>query len=98
MRLAVDVAGLHLKNPLIAASGTFGYGVEHAGFLDLNLLGGLVTKGLYLQPRDGCPTPRIAETPSGLPAPPPTRATTPFNPFEPCPRRTSPAFGSGNRG
>jgi dihydroorotate dehydrogenase (NAD+) catalytic subunit len=55
-----------LKNPLIAASGTFGYGVEHAGFLDLNLLGGLVTKGLYLQPRDGCPTPRIAETPSGL--------------------------------
>ena len=66
MRLAVDVAGLHLKNPLIAASGTFGYGVEHAGFLDLNLLGGLVTKGLYLQPRDGCPTPRIAETPSGL--------------------------------
>jgi len=66
VRLAVDVAGLHLKNPLIAASGTFGYGVEHAGFLDLNLLGGLVTKGLYLQPRDGCPTPRIAETPSGL--------------------------------
>jgi len=66
VRLAVDVGGLHLKNPLIAASGTFGYGVEHAGFLDLNLLGGLVTKGLYLQPRDGCPTPRIAETPSGL--------------------------------
>ena len=66
MKLAVDVAGLHLKNPLIAASGTFGYGVEPAQFLDLNLLGGLVTKGLYLQPRDGCPTPRIAETPSGL--------------------------------
>ena len=66
MKLAVDVAGLHLKNPLIAASGTFGYGVEPAEFLDLNLLGGLVTKGLYLQPRDGCPTPRIAETPSGL--------------------------------
>jgi dihydroorotate dehydrogenase (NAD+) catalytic subunit len=66
VKLAVDVAGLHLKNPLIAASGTFGYGVEPAEFLDLNLLGGLVTKGLYLQPRDGCPTPRIAETPSGL--------------------------------
>jgi len=66
VRLAVDVGGLHLKNPLIAASGTFGYGVEHAGFLDRNRLGGLVTKGLYLQPRDGCPTPRIAETPSGL--------------------------------
>jgi dihydroorotate dehydrogenase (NAD+) catalytic subunit len=66
VRLAVDVAGLHLKNPLIAASGTFGYGVEYEGILDLNVLGGLVTKGLYLEPRDGCPTPRIAETPSGL--------------------------------
>jgi dihydroorotate dehydrogenase (NAD+) catalytic subunit len=64
--LAVDVAGLRLKNPLLAASGTFGYGVEYAGILDLSLLGGLVTKGLYLEPRDGCPTPRIAETPSGL--------------------------------
>ena len=66
MKLAVDVAGLHLKNPLMAASGTFGYGVEYEGILDLSLLGGLVTKGLYLEPRDGCPTPRIAETPSGL--------------------------------
>jgi dihydroorotate dehydrogenase (NAD+) catalytic subunit len=66
VKLAVDVAGLHLKNPLIAASGTFGYGVEYEEILDLDLLGGLVTKGLYLEPRDGCPTPRIAETPSGL--------------------------------
>jgi dihydroorotate dehydrogenase (NAD+) catalytic subunit len=66
VKLAVDVAGLHLKNPLLAASGTFGYGVEYEGILDLNVLGGLVTKGLYLEPRDGCPTPRIAETPSGL--------------------------------
>jgi dihydroorotate dehydrogenase (NAD+) catalytic subunit len=66
VKLAVDVAGLHLKNPLIAASGTFGYGVEYEGILDLAVLGGLVTKGLYLEPRDGCPTPRIAETPSGL--------------------------------
>ena len=66
MTLAVDVAGLRLKNPLLAASGTFGYGVEYEGILDLNVLGGLVTKGLYLEPRDGCPTPRIAETPSGL--------------------------------
>ena len=64
--LAVEVAGLRLKNPLLAASGTFGYGVEYAGILDLSLLGGIVTKGLYLEPRDGCPTPRIAETPSGL--------------------------------
>jgi dihydroorotate dehydrogenase (NAD+) catalytic subunit len=66
LSLAVEVAGLRLKNPLLAASGTFGYGVEYAGILDLSLLGGIVTKGLYLEPRDGCPTPRIAETPSGL--------------------------------
>ena len=45
-RLAVDVGGLRLKNPLIAASGTFGYGVEYAGILDLSSLGGLVSKGL----------------------------------------------------
>ena len=64
--LAVEVAGVHLKNPLIAASGTFGYGVELEGVLDLSLLGGLVSKGLYLEPRDGCPTPRIVETPAGL--------------------------------
>jgi dihydroorotate dehydrogenase (NAD+) catalytic subunit len=64
--LAVDVGGLRLKNPLLAASGTFGYGVEYAGILDLSTLGGLVSKGLYLEPRDGCATPRIVETPSGL--------------------------------
>jgi dihydroorotate dehydrogenase (NAD+) catalytic subunit len=62
----VELCGLTLKNPFIAASGTFGYGVEYEGLLDLSLLGGLVSKGLYLEPRDGCPTPRIAETPSGL--------------------------------
>ncbi len=66
MNLAVEVAGLRFKNPLIAASGTFGYGVEYEGILDLALLGGLVTKGLYMQPRDGAPPPRIVETPSGL--------------------------------
>ena len=64
--LAVELAGLRLKNPLIAASGTFGYGVEYEGILDLSLLGGLVSKGLYLEPRDGCDVPRIVETPSGL--------------------------------
>jgi dihydroorotate dehydrogenase (NAD+) catalytic subunit len=64
--LAVEVAGIRLKNPLIAASGTFGYGVEYEGILDLSRLGGLVSKGLYLEARDGCPTPRIVETPSGL--------------------------------
>ena len=65
-RLAVEVAGIHFQNPLLAASGTFGYGVELAGLVPLHKLGGFVSKGLYLQPRDGCPTPRIAETPSGL--------------------------------
>jgi dihydroorotate dehydrogenase (NAD+) catalytic subunit len=64
--LAVEVAGLRLKNPLIAASGTFGYGVEYEGILDLSRLGGLVSKGLYMEPRDGCGVPRIVETPAGL--------------------------------
>jgi dihydroorotate dehydrogenase (NAD+) catalytic subunit len=66
VRLSVELAGLRLKNPLLAASGTFGYGVEHEGVLDVSLLGGIVTKGLYLEPREGCPTPRIVETPAGL--------------------------------
>ncbi len=66
MRLGVELGGLRLKNPLVAASGTFGYGVEYEGILDLSLLGGIVSKGLYLEPRDGCAVPRIAETPSGL--------------------------------
>jgi len=65
MKLAVELGGLRLKNPLIAASGTFGYGVEYESILDLSLLGGLVSKGLYLEPRDGCAVPRIVETPSG---------------------------------
>ena len=66
MSLAVDLAGIRLKNPLLAASGTFGYGVEYEKILDLSKLGGVVSKGLYMKPRDGAPTPRIAETPSGL--------------------------------
>jgi dihydroorotate dehydrogenase (NAD+) catalytic subunit len=65
-RLAVEVGGLRLKNPLLAASGTFGYGVEYEGLLDLSRLGGIVSKGLYLEARDGCAVPRIVETPSGL--------------------------------
>jgi dihydroorotate dehydrogenase (NAD+) catalytic subunit len=64
--LAVELASIRLKNPLLAASGTFGYGVEYEGILDLATLGGIVSKGLYLEPRDGAPVPRIAETPSGL--------------------------------
>jgi dihydroorotate dehydrogenase (NAD+) catalytic subunit len=66
VKLAVELGALRLKNPLVAASGTFGYGVEYEGLMDLSLLGGLVSKGLYLEPRDGAPTPRIVETPSGL--------------------------------
>lgn len=65
-RLAVEAAGIRFKNPLIAASGTFGYGVEPAAVVALERLGGFVSKGLYLEPRDGCPTPRIVETPAGL--------------------------------
>ncbi len=66
MNLAVEIAGLRLKNPLLMASGTFGYGVEYEDVLELSTLGGIVTKGLYLEPRDGAPTPRIVETPAGL--------------------------------
>jgi dihydroorotate dehydrogenase (NAD+) catalytic subunit len=66
MTLAVEVAGIRLQNPLLAASGTFGYGVEYEGIIDLSRLGGIVSKGLYMEPRDGNPTPRIVETPSGL--------------------------------
>jgi dihydroorotate dehydrogenase (NAD+) catalytic subunit len=66
MNLTVEIAGLRLRNPLLAASGTIGYGLETAGTLDFSLLGGLVLKGLYLEPREGNPPPRIVETPAGL--------------------------------
>ncbi len=64
--LAVEFAGLKLKTPLMPASGTFGYGQEFAPYLDLNQLGAIVTKGLSLNPKAGNPTPRIAETVSGM--------------------------------
>ncbi|WP_066729808.1 dihydroorotate dehydrogenase [Desulfuromonas sp. DDH964] len=64
--LAVEIAGLKLQNPVMPASGTFGYGEEYAPYLDLNRLGALVTKGLSLNPKAGNPTPRIAETTSGM--------------------------------
>lgn len=64
--LSVEVAGLRLKTPLMPASGTFGYGQEFAPYLDLNSLGAIVTKGLSLNPKAGNPTPRIAETVSGM--------------------------------
>ena len=57
---------LTLQNPVLTASGTFGYGLEFAPFGDLNALGGIVVKGLSMQPRDGNPMPRLAETPSGM--------------------------------
>ena len=64
--LAVEIAGLTLQNPVMPASGTFGYGEEYAPYLDLNRLGAIVTKGLSLNPKAGNPTPRIAETTSGM--------------------------------
>ena len=64
--LAVDVGRLRLRNPVLTASGTFGYGLEFRPYLDLNALGGLVTKGLSPKPRRGATPPRIVETPSGM--------------------------------
>lgn len=64
--LRVRVGTLHLKNPIIAASGTFGYGLEFAHLVDLNKLGGLVVKGLSIEPMPGSPAPRMCEVPSGL--------------------------------
>lgn len=63
---SVEIAGLKFKNPVIAASGTFGFGREFAGYMDLNRLGGISVKGLTLQPRQGNKPPRIAETPGGI--------------------------------
>ena len=66
-RVAVDVGGgLRLRNPVIAASGTFGYGLEFAGVTDLRALGAIVVKGLSLEPNRGHPAPRIVETPAGM--------------------------------
>jgi dihydroorotate dehydrogenase (NAD+) catalytic subunit len=62
----VDFAGIALRNPVLTASGTFGYGTEFAPFLDLEKIGGFVAKSLTLEPRFGNPPPRIAETPAGL--------------------------------
>jgi dihydroorotate dehydrogenase (NAD+) catalytic subunit len=64
--LSVNVGALRLSNPILAASGTFGYGVEFAHLVDLNRLGGIVVKGLSLEPMEGAPAPRLCETPSGM--------------------------------
>ena len=64
--LTVDLGKLVLSNPVVAASGTFGYGLEYTEFLDLNDLGGFSTKGLSLKPKSGNPVPRVIETASGM--------------------------------
>lgn len=64
--LAVEIAGIKFKNPVMPASGTFGYGQEYAPYIDLNQLGAIVTKGLSLNPKAGNNTPRTCETVSGM--------------------------------
>jgi dihydroorotate dehydrogenase (NAD+) catalytic subunit len=64
--LSVEFAGIRLKNPVLTASGTFGYGEEYAEFVDLNKLGGIIVKGISIKPMKGNRPPRIWETPSGM--------------------------------
>ena len=64
--LSVNIGKLSLKNPVMTASGTFGYGVEFEDFVDLEQIGGIIVKGTTLQHREGNPYPRMAETPSGM--------------------------------
>ena len=66
MDLSVEIGSLRLSNPLIAASGCYGYGVEYADAVDLSTLGAVASKGLFLAPREGHPPQRIVETPSGM--------------------------------
>jgi dihydroorotate dehydrogenase (NAD+) catalytic subunit len=66
VELKVDLNGLTLKNPVTVASGTFGFGREFTDYLDLNILGGIMVKGLTLEERKGNPTPRVSETPMGM--------------------------------
>jgi len=64
--MATDIGPLHLKNPVMTASGTFGYGREYAAYVDLNKLGAVIVKGLSLKPRPGNPPPRLMETAAGM--------------------------------
>ena len=64
--MEVEIAGIKLKNPVMTASGTFGYGQEYTPFMDLNKLGAMILKGIFLNPKMGNPPPRIIETPSGM--------------------------------
>jgi len=66
INLSVNITGIELKNPVMVASGTFGYGEEYAKYIDLNKLGAIVVKGLSLTPREGNPPPRIVETSAGM--------------------------------
>jgi dihydroorotate dehydrogenase (NAD+) catalytic subunit len=66
MDLTINIGHLKLKNPVMTASGTFGYGEEYSEFIDLNRLGGVIVKGISLKPRQGNPPPRIYETPCGM--------------------------------
>ncbi len=66
VNLKTDIAGLEFKNPVITASGTFGYGQEFEDFIDIDKLGGIIVKGTTLDPREGNPYPRMAETASGM--------------------------------
>jgi dihydroorotate dehydrogenase (NAD+) catalytic subunit len=66
MDLTVTIGHLKLKNPVMTASGTFGYGEEHSEFIDLNKLGAVIVKGISLKPMEGNPPPRICETPCGM--------------------------------
>lgn len=64
--LSVDLGFIKLKNPILTASGTFGYGIEFSSFFDLSILGGIITKGIFMNPEEGNPPPRIWETSSGM--------------------------------
>ncbi|MDR1801110.1 MAG: dihydroorotate dehydrogenase [Lachnospiraceae bacterium] len=66
MDTKINIAGIEFKNPIMTASGTFGSGMEYADFVDLNELGAVITKGVSAIPWEGNPTPRVAETPSGM--------------------------------
>lgn len=64
--LAIEIAGIYMKNPVIAASGTFGFGKEYSNLIDINRLGAIITKGTSLEPWMGNPPDRIAETAAGM--------------------------------
>ena len=64
--LSVNIGELQMKNPVMTASGTFGYGEEFADFIDITRIGGIIVKGTTLHKREGNPYPRMAETPSGM--------------------------------